>query len=171
MQQTRYYLRNRGPLATIKRVLIFLVCLVIPERKPKVAKREKSAIASAVSYVEVLNLQPGEWVEVKSEADIRLTLDGAGRNRGLTFTPDMREYCGRRLRVFKRVRQICMETRPNEMRRLENTVILEGAICNGGSRGCDRACFFFWREAWLRRSSESRRDVTPDKSLVQLKVQ
>lgn len=149
--QVKHYLRQRGFLATIKRVISFLA-----SRAPARArmKQERPAVKPAVLFFDILNLQPGDLVEVRSEDEIQQTLDSEGRNRGLSFTPAMREYCGKKLRVFKRVRQICMEARPNEMRRLENTVILEGAICNGGSRSCDRSCFFFWREAWLRRPSE-----------------
>jgi len=165
MQQTTFYLRNRGFVATLQRVATYLWACITPAPKAK-----KPAAAPVANYVEVLNLQPGDWVEVKSEEEIGETLDGAGRHRGLTFTPDMREYCGRTFRVFKRVRQICMETRPNEMRRLENTVILEGSVCNGGSRSCDRSCFFFWREAWLRRSTEMPSEVVTDRSVVPLRA-
>jgi hypothetical protein len=34
---------------------------------------------------------------------------------------------------------------------MKNTVLLDGAICDGWGGKCDRSCFFFWREAWLRR--------------------
>jgi hypothetical protein len=37
-----------------------------------------------------------------------------------------------------------------ELRKLQNTVLLEGVMCDG-IFGCDRSCFQFWREAWLRR--------------------
>jgi hypothetical protein len=104
-------------------------------------------------YSQVLHLQPGEIVEVKSAEEIRGTLDANGKNRNLGFMPEMWDYCGRQLRVLKRVEKICLENEPRTVRRLENTVILEGAFCKGSGIGCDRACFYFWRECWLKRTS------------------
>ena len=43
-----------------------------------------------------LNLSPGELVEIKSPEEIQATLDSEGKNAGLTFEPDMLEYCGGR---------------------------------------------------------------------------
>jgi hypothetical protein len=100
---------------------------------------------------EILGLQPGEFVEVKSEAEIRRTLDAEGKHRGLGFMPEMWEYCGRRVRVFRRVEKICLENAPRTVRAMKNTVLLENAVCKGGGIGCDRACFYFWRECWLKR--------------------
>ena len=100
---------------------------------------------------EVLDLQPGELVEVKSEDEIRQTLDSTGRNRGLIFLVGMEEYCGRRLRVYKRVERMLLENTAYEVRRVRSTVLLEGAVCQGIGIGCDRSCFHFWREAWLKR--------------------
>jgi hypothetical protein len=145
--QFRHYLQHHGVRASFLRVATFIAAKAAGTAEVE----KKKAVWSEPAEYEVLDLQPGEMVEVKTEEEIRETLDQEGRNRGLQFTPDMTEYCGRRLRVFKRVQRICMEGRPGEMRSLNHTVILEGAICNGGSRSCDRACFFFWREAWLRR--------------------
>lgn len=101
------------------------------------------------SSAEVLNLQPGELVRVKSESEILKTLDSCGRNRGLAWIPCMRKYCGQECRVYKRVERIILET-TGEIRRAKNTVLLEGVICEG-LYGCDRSCFPFWREVWLER--------------------
>jgi hypothetical protein len=100
---------------------------------------------------DALGLQPGDLVEVKSEEEIRRTLDATGKNRGLGFMPEMWEYCGQRGKVFKRVEKVCLEHAPRTVRSMKNTVILEGAFCKGSGIGCDRACFYFWREIWLRR--------------------
>ena len=62
----------------------------------------------------------------------------------------MSAYCGKRFTVFKRVERVYLEE-SKQMRRLRNTVLLDGVLCDGLLRDCDRACFFFWREAWLRR--------------------
>jgi hypothetical protein len=97
-----------------------------------------------------LNLQAGDIVQVLSEVEIRRTLDDTGRHRGLFFMPDMGQYCGRQMRVFKPVQRIILEA-TGESRRVKNTVLLEGSICNGVGMRCDRACFHLWREVWLKR--------------------
>jgi hypothetical protein len=101
------------------------------------------------------NLRPGELVEVKSEAEIVATLDKDGKLNGLSFLPGMRSLCGTRQHVLKRVERICLEW-SGEPRRVKNTVLLEGVICDG----CDRTCFYFWREAWLRRVDNGRRPTS-----------
>lgn len=98
----------------------------------------------------VLNLQPGELVEVKSLDEILKTLDAKGRHRGLVFTPEMRQHCGKRFRVFKRL-ELMFDEYHKSQRRLKSTVLLEGNFCTGTGLGCDRSCFLYWREAWLRR--------------------
>jgi hypothetical protein len=103
---------------------------------------------------EVLDLQEGEWVEVRSAREIFGTLDGQDKLRGLRFTPEMVKFCGRRFRVYKRLDKIILEA-TGELRRIRTpTVLLEGVFCDGaGHGGCDRCCFCFWRERWLRRAS------------------
>ena len=98
-----------------------------------------------------LNLKAGEWVEVKSPAEIAATLDTQGRSRGLGFSPDMSRYCGRRFRVLRRAERIILEW-SGEMRQLANTVILDGVTCSGvNCRSCPRDCYHLWRETWLKR--------------------
>jgi hypothetical protein len=148
MRQFQHRLRTHGVLGTFRIGLRKLSALTSAKAKP--------APAAVAPADEILGLQPGDWVEVKSLDEIRSTLDSRGCHRGLDFTEEMLEYCGRRFRVFKRVERICMEGKGGEMRTLKNTVSLEGAICNGGSRGCDRGCMMFWREAWLKRVGSER---------------
>ena len=78
------------------------------------------------------------------------TLDGRSRNFGLVFTPEMQKHCGRQYRVFKRLELMFDEYRHTQ-KRLKNTVLLESCFCTGEGIGCDRACFLYWREVWLRR--------------------
>jgi hypothetical protein len=110
------------------------------------------------SPTESLNLQPGEWVEVKSVESIAKTLNESGRNRGLEFFPGMHLFCGGRYRVKGRLDRIIMDG-TGEMRRLNNTVLLEGSTCRCahlgfGLGGCSRCEFAYWREIWLRRSDQ-----------------
>jgi hypothetical protein len=98
-----------------------------------------------------LGLQPGDRVEVKTRHEIEATLDADGKNRGLGFGESMAEFCGGRYRVAGRVDQIVLEW-SGEMRRLANTVTLEGVACDGlDHRGCPRDCYHLWREIWLKR--------------------
>lgn len=114
-------------------------------------KSKCSSVNEQPVYEEVLNLKPGELVEVKSEAEIMATLDEKGRNKGLGWMCNMRKFCGQRFRVYKRLERIILES-TGEYRNVKNTVLLEGVLCDGEEwYGCDRSCFHFWREAWLRR--------------------
>lgn len=101
----------------------------------------------------VLNLCPGEIVEVHSEDEIFATLDENGTLEGLPFIPEMRKYCGKRYKVLKRVNKLIVEIEGVGMRRMKNTVILEGVTCDGKAHGgCRRTCLLLWKEAWLKRA-------------------
>jgi hypothetical protein len=100
---------------------------------------------------ESLNLQPGDWVEVKTTEEIATTLDALGRNRGLLFTKELLEFCGKRYRVLQRLDKAINE-RNGEMITLNNTVLLEGTTCNGiCRRGCKRNGHNYFREIWLKK--------------------
>jgi hypothetical protein len=102
---------------------------------------------------EVLNLQVGEMVEVKSLKEIVQTLDSRGWNRGLHFAPEMIPYCGRKMRVACRADSMIREG-TGEMRSMKNTVILEDCVCDSATwafGGCPREDYVYWREIWLRR--------------------
>jgi hypothetical protein len=101
---------------------------------------------------EALNLEPGEWVRVRSKAEIAATLDRQGRNRGLEFTLVMHECCNREFRVRQRVNRMILED-SGQMREIRNTVILENATCRGVVLlgGCPRNEYHLWREIWLKR--------------------
>lgn len=98
----------------------------------------------------VLNLQSREFVEVRSEKEVLTTLDSRGKYKGLTFMPEMLKFCGKQFKVLKRVEKYIVECRG--LRKLRNTVILDGVFCDGSWHGgCDRTCFCLWREKWLKR--------------------
>jgi hypothetical protein len=108
----------------------------------------------------VLDLRSGDWVEVRSVKEIFGTLDERAKLRGLTFTPEMVKFCGKRFRVYKKLNKIVLEA-TGELRRIKSpTVVLEGVSCDGSSHGgCDRSCFCFWREDWLKRVSDNKHEV------------
>jgi len=121
-------------------------------------KLEKSAfkvtITSAKENSKILNLQEGEWVEVRAATEIFATLDRQDKLRGLRFTPEMAKFCGKRFKVYKKLDKIILEA-TGELRKIKTpTVLLEGVFCDGTAHGgCDRTCFCFWREQWLKRPS------------------
>lgn len=118
------------------------------------AFRSKVEVVLASGKSGVLNLQPGEWVEVRSAKEIFATLDGRDKLSGLRFTPEMAKFCGKRFKVYKRLDKIILEA-TGELRRIKTpTFLLEDAFCDGAAHGrCDRSCFCFWREQWLKRPS------------------
>lgn len=112
-----------------------------------------------------LALKAGEWVEVRSQEEILATLDETGRLENLPFMPEMLQYCGQKLRVFKRADKTCDYIQAWSIRRLKDAVHLEGVRCDGaGHDGCQAGCLIFWKEAWLRRAEGS--DVVPLASLM-----
>jgi hypothetical protein len=125
---------------------------IFPKKK---TEKTASDVERAPSTQEtILNLQPGEWVQVRSLEEISETLDEKGKFMGLYFMPEMGRYCGKTFKVFKKVKIIKLES-TGELRKLRSpSVFLEGVYCDGEKHGgCDRACFHFWREAWLKRVS------------------
>ena len=103
----------------------------------------------------LLNLEPGELVEIKSKTEIVETLDIRNRNRGLSFDVEMVPYCGRKYRVLRRVDKI-LDEKTGRMLKLPNScIILDGVVCRGClSRNrlfCPRSIYSYWHEVWLRR--------------------
>lgn len=111
---------------------------------------------NTLTSVSCLDLEPGEYVEVKSRAEIVATLDKNGKNRGLSFTPSMIAYLGQRHRVKQRVVRMIDEG-SGSPRTLKHTVLLEGGVCDGPyvCGGCQRRAYHLWREIWLKRTTRS----------------
>ena len=130
----------------------FVPRMVLTTRIGRLILKRKGQIKSTRKSDEVLQLTPGEWVEVRSPKEIFATLDSQGKYRGLRFTPEMLKFCGKRFSVYKTLDKILLEA-TGELRKIKTpTVLLEGVFCDGKAHGgCDRSCFCFWREAWLRR--------------------
>lgn len=128
---------------------------IIKSRIKYYFSRKISSNPTSISERCSLNLQPGDWVEVLSVREIASTLDSNGKCKGLFFMPEMEQYCGKKFKIFKRAEKIKLES-TGELRRLRSpSFFLEGVYCNGEFQGgCDRACFHFWREAWLKRATE-----------------
>jgi hypothetical protein len=99
-----------------------------------------------------LDLRPGELVRVKPIEAIIETLDTSNRNRGMTFDPEMKKYCGRQARVLRRVDRI-IDERTGRMLHLKNPcIILQDVVCTSDyHRLCPRGIYPYWREIWLER--------------------
>lgn len=105
--------------------------------------------------VKRLDLQPGEQVRVRARQEIRQTLDRDARNRGLTFETEMTPYCGRSMRVGRRVNRIIDEWTGRMLNLSADCIVLEGAVCKGVYHGmCTRRTEAYWREIWLERETE-----------------
>ena len=104
---------------------------------------------------ETLDLQPGEWVQVKSPQEIGATITTSGFNRGMRYDMEMAKYSGERYRVQMRVDKLINE-KNGKMGRMKSAAIqLENvycrAECTSARLGCPRAVNTYWREIWLKR--------------------
>jgi hypothetical protein len=105
-----------------------------------------------------LGLHVGDWVVVRSQAEILATLDESARLDKLPFQPEMLAFCGKRLRVAKVAHKTCDNIKKTGGRRMLDAVHLEGGRCTGSGHGaCMADCVFFWKEAWLKHA-----DTTTD---------
>jgi len=140
--------RNISPLGMVKRVLVWMWWKSHTKLIGEHARGTQNNTPT-----EILNLQPGELVEVKSIQEIITTLNKKGRNRGLHFSADQRPFCGGRYRVRSRADSFIAEG-TGEMKHFRNTVILEDVLCDSACfafGGCYRSDLLYWREIWLRR--------------------
>jgi hypothetical protein len=118
-------------------------------------------------------LRRGDWVTVRSEAEILATLDADGTLDGLPFMPEMRRFCGRDLRVRSRADRTIADRLG--FRRMEDAVHLADTHCDGAEHdGCGRRCSLYWKERWLRRTAGPRPDppapAAAREGLVRLRV-
>lgn len=102
--------------------------------------------------VEKLDLQPGEWVRVKSIEQISPTLGADNSNRGLSFDGEMLKYCGRTARVLRRVDHIIDELTGQMLTMKTPCIVLADVTCTSDfHRSCPRGIYAYWREIWLER--------------------
>jgi hypothetical protein len=99
-----------------------------------------------------IGLQPGDWVHIKSKEEIMQTLNEQQLNRGLGFEAEMSRFCGRTVRVARRVTQILDEKTGRMIYMKYPCIVLEGIFCEGAyTASCPRAIPSYWREIWLDR--------------------
>jgi hypothetical protein len=103
-----------------------------------------------------LDLQPGEWVRVKSVDEILATCEpNKTTNRGMTFDPEMVPYCGGTYQVVKRVTKLINEKTGVMQEMKYPCIILDEVVCQARYSQCrlfcPRALYPYWREIWLER--------------------
>ncbi|MBS0366390.1 MAG: hypothetical protein JSR67_11285 [Proteobacteria bacterium] len=89
-------------------------------------------------------------MRVRSREEILATLDARGELQRLPFMPEMLRFCGQRLQVAASAHKTCDTANKTGGRRMERSVHLAGARCDGAVHGgCQAACLLFWKEEWL----------------------
>ncbi len=118
--------------------------------------RKRGSIAEgATTPAEVLDLQPGELVRVKSHAEILKTLNINSMNRGMFWDAEMVPFCGQTHRVARRVTKIINEKTGKMQEMKTPCIVLEAVVCMAKYSHCRMFCprsiYPYWREIWLER--------------------
>lgn len=99
--------------------------------------------------VHMRDIRPGVVVQVKSEEEIRASLDSRGTLQRMPFMPEMLKFCGERFQVTGWAHKTCVEG--YGIRALGDSVFLGDLRCDGLAHdGCQRGCLLFWRTEWLK---------------------
>jgi hypothetical protein len=155
----RPYLRIlRGgevPLGRFVRVMGRALLLESLRKLGRMPEIHLAGPAGGPSPTPPLDLQPGDWVQVRSREEIQATLTEKGRNRGLWFDREMLPYCGKTFRVRRRVTRIVDERNGRMLSLKSDCIMLDGAVCSGenslGRWFCPRGIYPYWRESWLKK--------------------
>lgn len=117
-------------------------------------KRAKSAGAAAPAVAGV-KIQAGDLVRVRTDEEIRVTLDRWNEVKGCAFLDCMWQYCGTVQRVLRPVERF-FDERDYQVKKCRGLVILDGILCRGTPvfGPCDRCCHLFWRTEWLTKIDE-----------------
>ena len=96
-------------------------------------------------------VKAGDWVRVRTPAEIAETLDAKGNHRGLWFDRDMLKHCGHSYRVLGRVHRI-IDIRSATMIPMKTAcIILDDVHFSGEFQWFgEQHDFLYWREAWLQ---------------------
>ncbi len=144
-----YLLSLRLLSAVLRRVRNVLSKVAMGRKREEVIQ---SVAAASEETPSGDGLRPGDLVRIKSLEEIKACLKD-GKTKGLEFMPSMARYCGREVKILKKINYI-FDERAWKMRKC-NSYILEGLICDGvdmfSREGCDRCCFFFWKSEWFEK--------------------
>ena len=110
------------------------------------------APSANVTDMTPIKFNAGDRVLVRPKDQIQATLDCRNELKGCSFLPEMGQYCGTIQRVLKPVKRF-VDERDYRVKRMKGVYLLESVICQGFELygGCDRACFYYWREEWLEK--------------------
>jgi hypothetical protein len=98
----------------------------------------------------IVDVAPGELVEIRKKDEIMPTLSPENNNRRLWFDPEAVPFCSTRARVNRHVQRIIDES-TGKMIKLGDCVALDDVKCPGQfHRFCQRGIDIYWRSAWLR---------------------
>jgi hypothetical protein len=98
----------------------------------------------------IVDVAPGQSVEVLEKEEIMPTLGPDNRNRKMWFDSEMLPHCGKKASVNRHVNRIIDET-TGKMMKLGDCVVLDDVVCQGiYHRFCPRELDVYWRSAWLR---------------------
>lgn len=143
------------------RIYLKALALIRPlkEMKPAQVELSRQAIdqlprVEDADSIKPGNLAAGDWVRVRSRAEIQAMLDPFKETRGCAFLEDMYKYCDTRQRVLKSMERF-LDERDYQVKKVRGVILLENVICNGTPAfgKCDRCCFLFWREEWLEKTT------------------
>lgn len=77
------------------------------------------------------DLKPGDLVRVRSQEEIKTTLDHWGRLKGCMFMSEgMSGYCGTIQRIFKPMERF-LDERDYQLKKTHGIVLLQGLYCQG----------------------------------------
>jgi len=112
--------------------------------------RKSNASVADVTEMTPCKFNSGDRVLVKTKEQIQITLNHWNELKGCSFLPEMWQYCGTEQKVLKPVIRF-VDERDCRVKKVKGVYLVEEAICQGFELygGCDRACFYFWREEWL----------------------
>ena len=104
-----------------------------------------------------LNLQPGEWVRVKSHEEILQTVTATNLNRGMYWDAELVPYCGGVYRVLRQVTKLIDEKTGQMLSMKTPCIVLDSVVCQARYSACRMLCpkgmYPYWREIWLDRVS------------------
>lgn len=104
-------------------------------------------------HIDIGQLQPGSWVQVKPYREILATLNSENKTRGLYFDAEHVPYCGKQFPVRSLVTQIIDERTGYMLRFSSPCIILESVVCQGtysdNRMFCPRSIYPYWRPVWL----------------------
>jgi hypothetical protein len=117
--------------------------------------QQQLAVPGSTYESQVLDLEIGELVEVRSQDEIFATLDENGALDQMPFMPEMLRFVGQRFPVYKLAHKTCDTATRTGGRSVAHTVHLQLRCGGSGHDGCQAGCLIFWKEAWLKRVDES----------------